>query len=175
MFMTIPPTVLPVATTAANLVNYLLSLIVQVILVGVLLYARGQGYAATAWLVPAVILAQTALNLALALLLGAANTYFRDTTHLVGIALSAWFFVSPVMYDLEFVRRFAESRPWLEPLYLLNPLAPLLTAYRALLLPGTAFPADSACAWAGLLLPLALLPAAAWTFRRAQRNFADVL
>ena len=105
-------------------------------------------------------------------MVAAANVYFRDTQHLVGLLLSAWFFVSPVMYNLSFVEKFAG--PALTPAYLLNPVALIITAYRAAQLPGAVFPwsLSTAGAW---LWPLALLVLAWRIFRRAQRNFADWL
>jgi len=168
-----PRALLPAASTAANLVNYLFTLVVQFALVGALLWWKGRTFGAGALALPALIALHTAFNLALALLLSAANVYFRDTQHLVGVGLSAWFFLSPAMYNLSLLRPWTASRPWLMNVYLLNPLAPILTGYRALLL-GTPFP-WSAAALAGLLWPLALLAAAGAVFRRAQRNFADWL
>jgi ABC-type polysaccharide/polyol phosphate export permease len=169
-----PRLVLPTASTLANLVNFLLSLIVQFVLLFILLSLRGAAPAASAWALPLVIGLHTLFNLSLALLLAAANVYFRDTQHLVGLFLSAWFFVSPVMYNLSFMKTFAENRPMLMHLYMLNPLAGILTAYRALILPGEAFPWSN---WsvAGLLWPLALFVLAVAVFQRAQRNFSDLL
>lgn len=168
-----PRALLPAASTAANLVNYLFTLVVQFALIGALLWWKGRTFGPGALALPALIALHTAFNLALALLLSAANVYFRDTQHLVGVGLSAWFFLSPAMYNLTLLRPWTESRPWLINVYLLNPLAPILTGYRALLL-GTPFPWGAA-ALTGLLWPLALLAAAAAVFRRAQRNFADWL
>lgn len=169
-----PRLVLPTASTLANLVNFLLSLIVQFVLLFVLMSMRGAAPSAAAWALPLVILLHTLFNLSLALLLAAANVFFRDTQHLVGLFLSAWFFVSPVMYNLSFMNAFATDRPWLMHLYMLNPLAGILTAYRALILPGVFFP-WSAWSVAGLLWPLALFVLSVAVFQRAQRNFSDLL
>ncbi len=168
-----PRWLLPVSATTANLIGYLLSLIVQFAVVGWLL-ARGDGHLSP-WVVavPAVIALQTVFNLALALLLASANVYFRDTQHLLGVAVSAWFFVSPVMYDVSFVEQFSGGRSWLMPLYLLNPVAAQLSAYRTLILDAP-WPSGP-WIWAGLLWPAALLAGAWAVFRRAQRNFSDWL
>jgi ABC-type polysaccharide/polyol phosphate export permease len=169
-----PRVVLPAAVTLANLVNFLLSLVVQFALVAVLLHLKGGGLGAQSLLVPAVILYHTLFNLALALLMASANVYFRDTQHLVGVLLSAWFFVSPVMYNLTFVEAAAAKYPALADLYLLNPMAVLITAYRAAIVPGIAFPWTPAAA-AGLAIPLLLLGAAYVVFQKSQRYFADML
>lgn len=168
-----PRVLLPIAATAANLVSYLLTLVVQFVIVGFLLWQDGRFFGAGTPALPALIALHTAFNLALALLLAAANVYFRDTSHLVGVGLSAWFFLSPAMYNLSLLERWTTARPWLLQAYLANPLAPILTGYRALLL-GQAFPWGWG-AVAGLALPPLLLAAALAVYRRAQRNFADWL
>ena len=92
---------------------------------------------------------------------------------LVGLGLSAWFFVSPVMYPLSFVHNLAERWPWLESLYQLNPLTVIITAYRSL---QTGAPLVlTPAAMIGWLWPLAAAVLVFYAFDRAQRNFADVL
>lgn len=169
-----PRGVLPAAVTLANLVNFLLSLVVQFVLVAVLLRLKGEGLGARCLLVPGIIVYHTLFNLALALLMASANVYFRDTQHLVGVLLSAWFFVSPVMYNLSFVEAGAAKFPALAGLYLLNPMAVIITAYRAAIVPGVSFPWTAASA-AGLAIPLLLLGAAHLVFQKSQRYFADML
>lgn len=169
-----PRAMLPVASTASNLVGFLLSLVVLLPILAFLLWRAGGGFSPLIWTLPLLIAWHTLFNLSLAMLLGAANVYYRDAQHLVGVLLSAWFFVSPAMYDLTFVESFAGDRPWVMPAYLLNPMAPILGAYRAVILPGAAFPAGP-WAWAGLLAPAALAALAWVVYRRAQRNFADHL
>jgi len=169
-----PRIILPTANTLANLVNFLLSLLVQFVIVAILLRVGERSLSGWLVLLPLVVVYHTLFNLALALLLSAANVYFRDTQHLVGVLLSAWFFVSPVMYNLSFVERFADRIPWLMDLYLLNPMAVIVTAYRATALPGAAFPWTPA-AIGGLAIPLVLLAAACAIFQRAQKFFADML
>jgi len=169
-----PRVILPTAVTFANLINFLLSLVVQFVIVGGLLWWKGSHLSAWSLGLPVLIVDQTLFNLGLALLMASANVYFRDTQHLVGVLLSAWFFVSPVMYNLSFVERFAANRPLLMSLYLLNPIAPIITGYRAMILPGVAFPC-SGFALAGLAAGLVFVWIGYAVFQRAQRNFADML
>ncbi|MBU4459293.1 MAG: ABC transporter permease [Verrucomicrobia bacterium] len=169
-----PRVLLPVAVTAANLVNFLLSLVVQYAVLLVLAAMGGPGLGGAWWALPAAIAWLTVFNLAMALLLAGANVHFRDTQHLVGVLMSAWFFVSPVMYDLSFLEPFAAQRPWLMPLVWLNPMTGLLTAARACVLPGVEFP-WTVWSVAGLAIPGILLAAGVIAFRRARRHFADVL
>ncbi|HMP72220.1 MAG TPA: ABC transporter permease [Kiritimatiellia bacterium] len=170
----IPRIILPLASTLANLVNYLLSLIVQIPLIAVLQSMQGGGLSGWLVLMPVMILVHFLFNLALALLLAGSNVYFRDLEHLVGVGLSAWFFMSPVMYNLSFVQRLAADIPWAMSAYLLNPLAGIVTAYRSLALP------ELDMVWTlpvaiSLVFVLFLFFFSVRLFMRLQRNFADLL
>ena len=169
-----PREILPVSQVAANGIGYLLSLLVQFPILAFLLGQDGSGFSPH-WPLFAFWMAwQTIFNLGLALLVGALNVNFRDTQHLVGVGLSAWFFLSPVMYNMEFARNLAASWPWAVDLLHANPLAPILNGYRDALLPSAPFDFPSA-AWVGFALaPLTLL-VGALVFRRLQKNFADLL
>lgn len=169
-----PRVILPLVNVLANLVNFLLSLVVQFALILILLHLSGDALRGTTALVPAVILYHTLFNLALALLVSAVNVYFRDTQHLVNVLLSAWFFMSPVMYNLAFASGIAAKWPLLTHLYMLNPMAGIITAYRALILPGVDFP-WSVWTLGGLLIPVLLLIGAGLLFKRLQLYFADML
>ena len=168
-----PRVILPVAGTLANLVNYLLSLIVQMALLAVLIWPQGFCW----WrllLVLVLVLYQTFFHLGLSLILSSLNVYFRDVQHLVSLFLTAWFFGTPAMYDLSFVRALSAHYPWVESVYMLNPMAWFITAYRALLLPGQELPAMSSWLVAAVL-PIGLFLIAQAVFGRLQRNFADLL
>ncbi len=168
-----PRVILPLAVTLAAGIDYLISLVVQFGVVGALLWMRHGFFGPQILLLPLIFLWHAWFNFGLAMLLGSLNVYFRDTQHLVGVLLSALFFLSPGMYDLGFVERLAvDMHPRVLDVYLLNPLAGLFTAYRVAFLPGSAWPA-SPFIWIGLAWPLLFTPLAAIAFRRLQRNFAD--
>ena len=169
-----PRIILPTVNVAAALINYLLSLIVQFVLVAILLAVKGESFSGWVALVPLVIVYHSLFNLALALLVSSVNVYFRDTQHLVGVLLSAWFFVSPVMYNLSFAENLAARWPLAFDLYMLNPMAGIITAYRALSLPGVEFPWNAFTAGGGVIV-LILLWGSYVLFQRLQRYFADVL
>lgn len=169
-----PRVVLPLAVTLANLVNFLLSLLVQFAVIFLLMWSRGVGLSGWLPILPVIIAYQTLFNFALAMLMAAANVYFRDTQHLVGVLLSAWFFVSPVMYNWSFVAKAAQTMPWLNHLYWLNPMALIITWYRAATLADAAWPGGLA-PWISSAIPPLLFVIAYAVYQRAQRNFADYL
>ena len=169
-----PREILPLSITASSLVNFLLTLAVQFVLVGLLLWHRGAIFSGWFWVLPAVMLYQTVFNFELILVVSTANVYYRDTSYLVNLLVSAWFFMSPVMYPLSFVDNLAHTLPWLRDVYQLNPMTMIITAYRATQMPGEGF-AWSTAAVIGWLWPL-LAGLLIWPwFQRSQRYFADVL
>ena len=149
-----PRVILPLAVTTAAGIDYLISLVVQLGLVGFLLWRGGEMFTLNLALLPVVFFWHAWFNLGMAMWLGSINVYFRDTQHLVGVGLSALFFLSPAMYDFSFIRRMSAEMPaWVLDVYQLNPLAGILTAYRSAFLPGTEWP-PGPWIWVGLLFPL---------------------
>ncbi len=170
-----PREILPLSQVAANGIGYLLSLLVQFPLLALLLHVRGELVFSGAWPLFLFWMAwQTLFNLGLALLLGALNVYFRDTSHLVGVGLSAWFFMSPVMYNMDFAANVASRWPWAVRLLYANPMAVLIDGYRTALLPFSN-PGFPPVAWLGFGLVPVVLVGGLVTYRRLQKNFADLL
>ena len=169
-----PRIILPTANVSANLINFVLSLLVAYILVFVLLLLKGTMISHLIILLPLVIVLHTILNLGLAFLVSSLNVYFRDTQHLVGVILTAWFFMSPAMYGLSFVERLASESAWMANVYMLNPMAPIITAYRAITMPEVSFPI-SPWSLTGLLLPILIICITRPLFKKMQNNFADML
>jgi lipopolysaccharide transport system permease protein len=114
-----PRIILPLSMVLANLINFLLSL---VILVGYTL-AVGMRFS-DVWALPLIILTHVALCFGLSLILSALNVFFRDTEHLLGVALLAWFFLTPVIYS------FSHIPPEFQRLAFLNPMTGLMISYR---------------------------------------------
>ena len=116
------------------------------------------------WLLAALPL-QVALTLGLGLLLASSHVFFRDTVQVLGMVLTGWFYLTPIVYPLAMVP--PRLAPWIEA----NPLTALVELYRAAFL-GTGYrPGPSA---AGLVLAAAgLLAAGLWLFRRLKPAFVD--
>ena len=72
----------------------------------------------------------------LALAAASLNAIFRDVEFVVTAALLPWFFLTPVLYQLEDLPG-ADERPWLvDLLHWGNPVTPAIEAYRAPLYAG---------------------------------------
>jgi len=158
-----PREVLPLSVVLANLVNYVLSLLI--LIAALLIVKIPLTLALLAF--PVILLVQTFLVAGLTFLLAAANVYFRDLEHITGVVIMAWFFCTPILYPLEMVP--AE----IKGLFLLNPMVPVIKAYQDIFFYGqfpdwTALGSFAAGAVMFFLLSLEV-------FRRLQRNFAEAI
>lgn len=155
--------ILPLVSVMTNLVHFLLALPI----LAVVLALGGTRPSLALLAVPVVVIVQFVLMVGLAYLAAAASVLFRDVGHLLGVFLTAFFFVSPVFYDA------AHVPAQYQALYRANPLVALLESYRNPLLHG--LPPD----WGSLLTvaAVALLLAAAGyaVFERVSHRFAEEL
>jgi len=127
-----PREVLPISVVLANLVNFVLSLVVFIPL------ALLMGAQLSPWslALPAIIGVQLILVTGLALLLAAVNVFYRDTELVLDVGLTAWFFLTPIFYELELLPKnvLGFSFDVWRLVYTLNPMATLVTDYRYILL-----------------------------------------
>jgi lipopolysaccharide transport system permease protein len=117
-----PRELLPLSMTAASFVNFLFTM---VLLLPAAIYAR-EG--ANVWALIVLIPIATFFFLAtagLVMLLAALNVYFRDVEFLIGIVLTAWFYVVPVIYNFTLIKN-PTLRDWMER----DPVVPFINAYR---------------------------------------------
>lgn len=165
-----PRIILPLATVLANLVNYLLSLVVLFVLT---LLAGRLAWGPMLTALPLVIFMQLLFCLGLALVISCSSVYFRDTEHVVAVLLMAWFFMSPVIYSLDFISQSDLVPRWLLGVYKLNPMAGLITLYRNIIMGGP-MPGWIAMG-AAIVMPIIILWAGLKIFNRYEPDFADEL
>jgi ABC-2 type transport system permease protein len=158
-----PRLILPLSSVIGNIVNLLLTLC---ILFPVLWLSGLPPNINYLYLVPILIL-QAMLNFGFTLMLSAAFVYFRDLEHLLNVALMAWMYITPIIYNPDTIpgRLFHFLK--------LNPMFPVVTSYQDILLFNEApdLVALFYLAAFSLLLGLAGLT----IFNRIQRRFAEEL
>lgn len=119
-----------VASTVLSLVvtfaTELLVLLAAVVVVG------GFGVLPHLVVLPYLVLCLTAFGLGLGLMLSVANVYFRDTAQFVGILLQVWFYLTPVIYSIDYVAQADVDVLGVpaESLLRLNPMTHYVTAFR---------------------------------------------
>jgi lipopolysaccharide transport system permease protein len=131
-----PREVLPLSGVLANLVNFLLSLIVLF----VLMFAFSVKVTPAILMLPLIILTQTLFVLGLGFFLATANVFYRDTQHIMQVVMQAWFFMTPIFYPIDTLPQAANIlgitvniQLWIRRL---NPMASLVASYHDVLFYG---------------------------------------
>lgn len=166
-----PREVLPIASVLAQLVNFLLALIVLF----ALLFIFRADISSRLYLLPLVILIQTCFIAGIALFLSGVNVYYRDTMMIMDVVILAWFFLTPIFYPLNILPQsyeaFGVTLNIHRLMYILNPMASIINAYRDLLYLGTYTEIDFLLRTAVTALVVLLL--GYWFFTRVSGNFGE--
>lgn len=187
----VPVEVFPATTVLGNLINLFLGMLV---LFPIILFwmSREIGYNITQAplevLLSLVVTLQLALlGYALALIVSAVNVFFRDLESLMDLLLQAWFYATPIVYPISLLygdnsvfNRFGPF--WgraLEITYWMNPITPIVLAFRRILLYRDILEIDDQRLLYGLQLALVetvlLLIVGHLVFRFCSRRFVDEL
>lgn len=157
-----PREILPIAYTTSQFVNMLLSFIV----IFIILLFSGKGIKLEALLyLPIIMLVEYILSLSVAMLSSAITVYFKDFEYILGILAMAWQFLSPVMYSVEMVPE------EVLPIFNMNPMTPILVAYRDILYYGKV--PDLSTLIQAISLGILLLIAGWLVFGRLKRHFVE--
>jgi ABC-type polysaccharide/polyol phosphate export permease len=159
----------PIAALGYPLVN----LCIGFALLIALHLALGGGIGAAMLWAPLLFGMQLLLTAGAALLLSCTNVLFRDIGYMAAVAVLFGFYATPVFYPLELVLDSEKLPALMKGLYLLNPMAELLTAYRQALFE-LRTPDAWLFVWPGIS-SVVLFFTGAWTFRRLGPTLSDYL
>jgi lipopolysaccharide transport system permease protein len=158
-----PSEILPVHAVLSALVVEAVGL--AVLLVGLTAWGRPPGWALL--VLPLVLVLQFLFTTGVAWLLATLAVFIRDTRHFVGLGLTLWMFLTPIVYDVVYV---PEQFRWA---LTINPIWHIVDAYRGAVLDAR-LPSLGPM---GLLAGLAVLTFlfGHWAFCRSKHAFADLL
>lgn len=163
-----PREVFPLAAIGSALVDFLIASGVLIALASCLHLAdNGWNYRFT-WTVlcvPVVVGVQIMFMVGLGLLLSMANLFYRDVGFLFRSIIQLWMFVTCVVYQLQ------ATAGWKQALIQMNPMTPIIRAYRDCLILGRS-PFDLAFFGAAAVSAILML-VGAWWFRRREFDFAE--
>lgn len=154
---------LPMSSVAANLVSHLIELgLLLVVVLGVGNY-RAVIYLPFSLL---TLIFVTAFTIGLGLVFSTFNVFFRDVQYFTSILFTIWFYLTPVVYPLTLVKRYAT-------LLKINPMTDAVQCFRATFYDG----ARPSWIELGYLAGVALvtLVIGLWVFNRFKYRFAEEL
>lgn len=157
-----PRIIIPSAAVGARLVDFAIAF---VILAGLMIY-YGLHLTWHLAMLPALMALIVLFSLGVVMWASALNVKYRDIGVALPVLIQLWMFVSPVIYPSSVIP------PKWQWAYFLNPLAGIIENFRAALL-GRQFN------WSALAvataITLALVVYSAYTFRRMEKSFADLV
>ena len=157
-----PRILVPLAATAAGLVDLLIA---SIILLGMVLYYK----IITGWallFVPLLLLLAVLLTLGVGVWLAALIVKYRDIRHALPFVLQLWMFLTPIIYPVGVV---PEKWRWLIHI---NPLTGIVEAIRASLM---GRPFDRPGLTISISITVVALVGAVYSFRRIEKTFADLI
>ena len=172
-----PKLVLPLSTTTAGVVGFAWGLIPLLLL---LLLHKDRLSIMLVW-IPVIAVVQYVFTLGAAILVSAANVYFRDLGNALTHFLRLWWFLSPGLYSITALHEvdIVQENPIIATLAGLNPFAVLFEAYRAVIYGdasgGPPHPPDLAALFVLLAFSVVFVGLCVMFFKRVEPNFAKVL
>lgn len=121
-----PRLVAPISTAFSRLVSFGIQFAMLLVFWGFYLIKGGTSIRITPWLllIPVLILQMMTLAIGFGIIISSVTTKYRDLAMLVGFGLELWRYGCPIAYGLQLVPEKYMS------LYLINPVTPILTAFR---------------------------------------------
>jgi lipopolysaccharide transport system permease protein len=156
-----PRPMLPFAVVSTNFLLYLLALPVLLLM----LLVEGAGLSLALLWLPLIWIIQAMFTLACTVLMAALGVLIRDVQHLLGVGMLLWFYLTPIFYDIE---RIAPDKA---RLFMINPMAVLTQAHRAVTLHGQ--PPDLAVLSLWALLSVMGLAGSLFLFRVLEDAFVE--
>lgn len=159
-----PREVIPISYVTSTFINMLLSFIIVFLTV----LTAGWGFNPLALLfLPLIMVIEYLLALGLAFIVSAVTVYFRDLEQIIGVLMMAWIYLTPIMYDVDFVPEQFQT------LFFLNPMTPVIVVYHDILYYRTT--PDPTCLLQAGLVSLTIFVVGFLLFCRLDRGFAEEL
>jgi lipopolysaccharide transport system permease protein len=158
-----PRVIIPLSSVLAVLVDFVISLILLFVAMGV--YHMAFSWKIL-WLIPLTLLTVLAA-LAVGLWLSALNVQYRDVQQMVPFLQQMWMYATPIVYPISII-----PAGTLRSLYSLNPMVGVVQGFRWALFGGT--PPDITLVISSAMV-LVLLASGLFYFRRMEKTFADVV
>ncbi len=158
-----PRMVIPIASSAAVLVDFAVALVVMCGLLVIEHWPLTWNILA----LPFLLLILMLISIGVSLFISAFNVYYRDFTYALPFIVQVWMYASPVVYSGDLIPNLAK------PFYAINPIVGVIDGFRWCLLGTGAFPTVSLSF--SLVLGIVLFIAGGLVFQRVEQNFADVV
>lgn len=157
-----PRMIIPTASVASGLLDFVIAFGLLIIL----MFYYGVGLSVNILMLPLLVILTSLLAIGVGMWMSALNVKYRDIRYALPFLIQLGMFATPIIYPSSLV---PEKWRWL---IALNPLTGLIEGYRS------AFfgkPFDWFALGISIVLTTAILFYSAFTFRRMEKSFADII
>lgn len=157
-----PRMIIPIASVGAGLVDFAIAFSLLV----VLMFYYGVGLTVNILMVPVLVVLTALLAIGIGMWMSGLNVKYRDVRYALPFLIQLGMFATPIIYPASIV---PEKWRWL---LALNPLTGIIEGYRS------AFfgkPFDWVALGISALIALSILVYSAYSFRKMEKTFADIV
>jgi lipopolysaccharide transport system permease protein len=163
-----PRLVMPISSVATSAIDLLIQVgLLVIVMVGYVISGVHFALGIRLLLAPLIALQTAVLGLGCGIIIAALTTKYRDLVVLVSFGVQLWMYASPVVYTVSQIPERYEA------LYMLNPMAPILTMWRSAVL-GTA-PCNLLYWGISWIVTLVILFLGILLFSRIEKTFMDTV
>lgn len=163
-----PRLVMPISSVLTGLMDLSIQMIMLiVVMVGYTISGTEFNLGINVLLIPLLVLQTGMLGLGCGIIIAALTTKYRDLVVLVSFGVQLWMYASPVVYTLEIIPEKYQM------IYLLNPMASIITCWRNVILNSGTFPVG---AWGiSWVITLTILFIGVILFSHIEKTFMDTV
>ena len=161
--ISLPRYIFPTASVLSKVIDFVLNFTIMFVLIAFFKVSLVW----TLLLVPVVFVTQFVLVLGVGMILASINVYYRDVENVIGVLLTMWLYLTPVVYPPEIV---PASMAFV---FNLNPMTPIINSYRNIILYGVLPPWQSFLY--SFIFSVAIFVVGFFVFKKLSRNFADII
>lgn len=157
-----PRMIIPISAIGSGLLDFVIAFCLLI----VLMVYYGVGFSLNLLMIPFLVLLTALLAIGVGMWMSALNVKYRDVRYALSFMIQLLMFATPIIYPISIVPE------KLRFVFSINPLVGQIEAYRSAVF---GKPFDWTTLAISVILTLAILFYSAYTFRRMESSFADVI
>lgn len=157
-----PRMIIPMASVGSGLVDFAIAFLLLV----AMMFYYGVGLSVNIIMLPVLVVLTSILAIGVGMWMSALNVKYRDIRYALPFLIQLGMFATPIIYPTSLV---PEKWRWLVAL---NPMSGQIEAYRAAIF---GKPFDWFALGVSIILTIVILFYSAFTFKRMEKNFADII
>ena len=163
-----PRLVMPISSVLTGIMDLMIQIIMLVvIMIGYYIGGTDFNISSSILVAPLLILQTGMLGLGCGIIIAALTTKYRDLIVLVSFGVQLWMYASPVVYTLDIISEKYQG------IYLLNPMASIITCWRNVVIGSGKFPTNEwGISW---IVTIIILFIGVVLFSKIEKTFMDTV